>query len=109
MQALADADLVAAVLTDYRTAPINEKLRATLAFLEKMTLAPGELGAADIVAVRAAGVSDQALLQAAYVGALFNMIDRIADALGFHPNDERGLRWVPRILLGLGYRAGFVP
>ena len=33
--------------------------------------------------MRAAGVSDDALLDAIAVAALFNMIDRIADALGF--------------------------
>jgi hypothetical protein len=33
--------------------------------------------------VRAAGVSDQALLDAIAVAALFNTIDRIADALRF--------------------------
>jgi alkylhydroperoxidase family enzyme len=97
------------VLADYRTAPISDKLRATLGFLEKMTLAPQELGAADAQAVRDAGVSDEALLQAAYVATLFNIMDRVADALGFRPNDAQGLRWVRRILLGFGYTSSVVP
>lgn len=33
---------VEAVLEGYRTAPIDERLRATLAFLEKLTLSPAE-------------------------------------------------------------------
>jgi uncharacterized peroxidase-related enzyme len=109
VKALRNPGLVAAVLADYRSAPISEKLRATLAFLEKMTRTPAELGAADVHAARAAGISDEALLQAAYVAAVFNVIDRIADALGFRPNDEQGLRWASRILLTMGYRSAVVP
>src|SRR2546422_7850830 len=35
-----DDTLVEAVLRDWRTAPLDPKLRATLGFLEKLTLAP---------------------------------------------------------------------
>jgi hypothetical protein len=48
-----------------------------------MTLAPGELAAADTDAVLAAGVSRQALVDAIHVCAYFNMIVRLADALGW--------------------------
>jgi hypothetical protein len=54
-----------------------------LGFLEQLTLRPDELGHADAEAVRAAGVSDDALVDAIHVGALFNMIVRVADSLGF--------------------------
>ena len=76
-------DVTQAVLDDWGTAPIEPKLRATLGFLEKLTLAPADLQPDDAAAVRAAGVSDQALTDAIYVCALFNLIDRVADALGF--------------------------
>ena len=46
-------------------------------------LEPDDLVSADADAVRAAGVSDDALLDAIAVAALFNVIDRVADALGF--------------------------
>ena len=71
------------MLDDWRTAPIDGKLRATLGFLEKLTLAPGEVGKEDIVPVRAAGASDQAIEDAIYVCVYFNIIDRIADSLNF--------------------------
>lgn len=71
------------MLDDWRTAAINEKLRATLGFLEKLTLTPGDIGPDDVVPLCAAGVSDAAIEDAIYVCAYFNMIDRIADALGF--------------------------
>lgn len=72
-----------AVLADWRTAPIDEKLRAMLGFLEKLTLSPGDVGTGDIVPLRTASVSDAAIEDAIYVCAYFNMIDRIADTLGF--------------------------
>ena len=48
-----------------------------------MTLAPGEVTAADVDAVRAAGVPDEAIEDALAVCTDFNLIDRVADALGF--------------------------
>lgn len=72
-----------AVLADWRTAPIEPALRATLGFLETLTLTPESIGLTDVEAVQAAGVSEQALLDAIYICAAFNLIDRVADALGF--------------------------
>jgi len=71
------------VEADWRTAPIEERLRAMLGYLEKLTLRPEELGPADADAVRAAGLSDDAMVDAIHVGALFNMIARLADSLGW--------------------------
>jgi len=48
-----------------------------------MTLRPDELRPEDAEAVRAAGVSDEALVDAIHVCALFNMIVRLADSLGW--------------------------
>jgi hypothetical protein len=53
--------------------------------------------------VRAAGVSDGALEDAIHVCALFNVIDRIADALAFElPDSEYWSRVAPGFLAG-GY------
>jgi alkylhydroperoxidase family enzyme len=54
-----------------------------LGFLEKLTLAPGNVGQDDFTPMRAAGVSDQAIEDAIYVCTYFNIIDRIADSLDF--------------------------
>jgi alkylhydroperoxidase family enzyme len=76
---------------------------ATLAFLEKLTLRPDELEQADADAVRAAGVSDQALRDAAAVCALFSMIVRLADSFGWEvPSPERLAARAPAMLEG-GY------
>jgi len=100
---------VRAVLADPETAPIDERLRATLRFLRKLTLEPNAVGGDDVRALHAAGVEDAAIEEAAYVATMFNVIDRLADAFDFRPNDARGLRWVARVLLRAGYGAGSVP
>jgi len=71
------------VRRDWRTAPVDERLRAALGFVEKLTLRPHELGPTDADMARAAGVSDDALVDAIHVAALFNMIVRLADSLGW--------------------------
>jgi uncharacterized peroxidase-related enzyme len=108
VKALKDPELVKAVLADYRTAPVSERVRATLVFLEKLTLKPQSVTAADAAAARAAGVSDAALKDAVFICTLFCVIDRVADALGFVPSDPRALRWIPRLLLGPGYLSGVI-
>jgi alkylhydroperoxidase family enzyme len=62
---------------------VSEPLRATLGFIEKLTLRPSEVTREDANAVRAAGVSDDALIDAIHVCALFSMIVRLADSLGW--------------------------
>jgi alkylhydroperoxidase family enzyme len=58
-------------------------VRATLGFVEKLTLRPETITAEDADAVREAGVSDEALVDAIHVCALFSMIVRLADSLGW--------------------------
>jgi alkylhydroperoxidase family enzyme len=71
------------VQRDWRTAPVSPRIAATLGFIEKLTLRPDEVTRADADAVRAAGVSEEALLDAIHVCALFSMIVRLADSLGW--------------------------
>jgi hypothetical protein len=64
-----------------------------------VTLRPDELEPADADAARAAGVSDEALRDAATVCALFNMIVRLADSLGWDvPPPERLAQRAPAML-----------
>jgi hypothetical protein len=55
---------------------------------------PHELTRADADAVRAQGVSEEALIDAVHVAALFNIIVRLADSLGWDvlTFDEFGAR-----------------
>jgi hypothetical protein len=87
---------------------VRPELRAALAFIEKQTLRPDELTATDAEDAYAAGVSKQALRDAANVAALFNMIVRLADAFGWDvPDWDRLLERAPAMLEG-GYRMGAV-
>ena len=95
---------MAPVLEDYRTAPIDEKVRATLRLLEKFTLHPNELGPADIRAVLATGVSREAIRDAFYVAFLFNTYDRLADTLGWELPDSAYYPKAGKFLLKKGYQ-----
>jgi alkylhydroperoxidase family enzyme len=92
------------VLEDYRTAPIDEKLRAMLGLLETFTLRPDELTAAEVRAVLATGVSRDAIRDAFYVAFLFNTYDRLADTLGWELPEDRYYPKAGGFLLKKGYR-----
>jgi alkylhydroperoxidase family enzyme len=71
------------VRRDWRTAPVEPGLRATLGFLEKLTLSPASLIPEDADAVLSTGVAEDALVDAIHVAALFSMIVRLADSFGW--------------------------
>jgi alkylhydroperoxidase family enzyme len=75
-----------------------------LAFLEKLTLRPDEVGPADVEPVRAAGVSDEALRNAITVCALFSMIVRLADSLGWDVPPFEAFAARAEAMLAGGYR-----
>jgi len=102
--ALKEDEVIQAVLEDWRTAPIPEKLRVTLGFLEKMTLHPQELGPADVVPLRQAGLSDEEIADAIHVCANFNLINRLADALGWKMQTEVAIHRYADLLLKIGYK-----
>ena len=90
---------MAAVLADWRTAPVAVGLRATLGLLAKATFSPGDVSRRDVSEVRAAGVSDAAIEDALAVCFAFNLIDRVADSLGFDlPPDEVHAAYAPQFL-----------
>ncbi|CAN5141779.1 hypothetical protein BH23GEM2_BH23GEM2_05950 [soil metagenome] len=91
------------VLSDYRTAPINDELRAVLALLERCTLHARDLDADDVRAVLARGVTREAVRDALYVAFLFNTYDRLADTFGWELPDERYYPKAGRFLLRKGY------
>jgi alkylhydroperoxidase family enzyme len=104
-----DEGLVAAVLDDWHTAPVSEKLRAMLGFLEKLTLHPGELGPEDTVPLRQAGVNQKAAEEALYICFLFNLMDRVADAFDFEVPSPQSLLKDGRTLFKIGYRGMSIP
>ena len=71
------------MLDDFESARIDAKMKATLRFLRKMTLEPQALTPDDARAVMATGVDREALTHAIHVAYLFNIYDRLADAMGW--------------------------
>jgi uncharacterized peroxidase-related enzyme len=94
---------VEAALADWRTAPLDPKPKAMLGFLEKLTLAPDDVSAADVAPLRAAGLGDQAIEDAIHVCVLFNIYDRLADSLSFHLPGPEGYAASGRSLMQRGY------
>ena len=82
---------------------MRPELQAALAFIEVLTLRPDELSEADAQQAYDAGVSRDALRDAAAVCAFFNMITRLADSLGWDvPSPDRLAERAPAMLEG-GY------
>ena len=92
-----------AVVADWRNAPLRPEVKETLAFLEQLTLRPDELTEGHVDAARAAGVSDQALRDAVAVCALFTIIVRLADSLGWDVPSADVLRRRAPLMLEGGY------
>lgn len=96
--------MVDAVLDDPSSAPITGELKAALALIETFTLRPDELGPSDIEAARSAGLKDDAIEHALLIATLFNLIDRLADALDFFVPEQEQFDREARILMRFGYR-----
>lgn len=98
-----DENIVQAVLEDWRTAPVDNRLRAALGYLEKLTLTPEQLDSSDITQLHAAGLSDEAIFDAAYVCFIFSIVDRLADAFDFHIPEADLVAGNGRFLNRFGY------
>lgn len=107
--ALKYTDLVKAVLTDWRLAPVDEKRRTMLGFLEKLTLNPSTVTQNDILQLRSAGLTDQAIEEAIRVCFVFTTMNRLADALNFEIPAESSTRRAARILYIAGYGSASLP
>jgi len=92
------------ILDDYRTAPIDEKLRAMLGLLVTFTLHPEDLDADAIRPVLDAGLAKDAIRDAFYVAFLFNTYDRLADTLGWELPQKSYYPKAGKRLLEKGYK-----
>jgi uncharacterized peroxidase-related enzyme len=96
--------MVQAVLQDWRTAPIPEKTRAMLGFLKKMTLNPQDLGPADAAPLRQAGITEEEIADAIHIAGAFNLINRLADSMGWEAQSEVAVHKFADMLLKIGYK-----
>lgn len=77
-----DEALVAAVISDFRTAPLSAADRALLDYAAKLTTTPGAVAEKDVERLRHLGLSDAAIVEIATQTALFNYLNRVIQGLG---------------------------
>ena len=77
-----DDKLVEAIREDYRKAPISQKDKVMLGYVEQLTRDATGIGRADHTRLREAGFDDRGILQITLIASWFNYINRVADALG---------------------------
>jgi len=99
---------VAAVLKDYRTAPITEAEKALFKFVAKVNRESNTMGHADIAEVKSAGWSEEAIYDAITVCALFNFYNRWVDASGVQDMSTRGYEMSGQRLATEGYASAAV-
>ena len=97
------AAVTAAVIDDWRTAPVSEALRAALGFAERVTVDPDGVSAADVRPLREAGVSREAIDDVVHICAIFATINRVADAVDFAVPDDATEAASAKVLLKRGY------
>jgi alkylhydroperoxidase family enzyme len=91
------------VLSDLEASPLEEKDKAMLRFVAKLTRDLPAFTAADVVCVRAAGWDDEAIYFAITTCALFNFYNRWITATGVAEMSEEAHRQQGRHLAQHGY------
>jgi len=92
-------ELVDAVLADIEDAPISDKARAMMHFLEKLALTPEAVKGEDIKRLRAARIRDAAIVDGIYVCTIFSTFNRMVDAFGCAPPTPKQMDGIAKMLL----------
>jgi len=77
-----DGDLIAALRTDYKSAPITEAERVMCDYVVQLTKDAVKISPKYHERLREVGFDDRAILQITLIASWFNYINRVADALG---------------------------
>lgn len=96
------SDKVDAVIKDIDSAAIDEKLRATLHFLAKVTRSSVDVK--DVEALLAIGVTRSQIKDALGVAWCFNVITRLADTFKFEVGSQASFDSSAKALLSRGYK-----
>lgn len=75
-------DLMAQLLEALDKAPLEPRMKPVLSFVRKLTLSPSRVVDSDAEAVFDAGWDETALMHAASVCALFNLMNRMVEGVG---------------------------
>ena len=77
---------------------------AILPLLDKVTRTPDQVASSDVDVVRAAGVPDEAIIDALHVNLVFNVMNRLANAFDFSWDSEEHVRISARVIHRISYR-----
>ncbi len=91
------------MLADPQTAPIPDPEKALLAFIAQVTLSCHGVRSEDVARLRAVGWRDEAIYDAVFVCALFNLYNRWIDACGVHAMSDADHEASGRRLAQFGY------
>lgn len=97
------AQVVEQALDAPESAPIREELRAALLFVRKLTAAPEAVGHSDVEALRRIGLGRDDVETVVHIATIFNLINRVADALGFEVPSAGAMSRMSNALLKHGY------
>jgi uncharacterized peroxidase-related enzyme len=85
-------------------AAMRPELAAVLPFIEKVTTAPDAVTPDDVAPVRAAGVPDEAIVDALHVALAFDSVNRMANAFGWSWNSDRHVRVAATAIHRMSYK-----
>ena len=101
--------MVRAAISDPTTAPVSERVRSVLMFLNSWVPPEGEPTTEHIQAMREAGVSDPAIREALKVSFCFQAISRFADTFAWKHPTPRSQTIQAFLLWHLGYGRASIP
>ena len=90
---LTDKHLAKHIVSDFRTADIDDATKAILEFAVKVTEAAHTTTPTDLGRLRDYGLTDKALFAIVEVVGFFSYVNRIADAFGIELDDFLEQRW----------------
>jgi uncharacterized peroxidase-related enzyme len=94
---------------DVDAGAVRPELAAVLRLLEKVSRTPDDVAATDVGTVRAAGVPDDAIVDALHVNLVFNMMNRLANAFGWTWDSDDHAHAAAKAIHRFSYRLpGFV-
>jgi uncharacterized peroxidase-related enzyme len=100
---LGDEALVWSVIQDLESSSVDDREKALLRFVRKVTLAPGSITAVDTRELNAAGWDDAAIFYAISACALFNFYNRWVSASGVHPVSDEAFKRLGSRMAAVGY------
>jgi len=100
-------DVVSAVCSDYKTAPISEKLKALLGIAEQVQIDGKRVTAEHVARAKAEGATDLDIHDTVLIAAAFCMYNRYVDGLAtVQPRDPAAYREMGQRMATQGYSSG---